>query len=201
MAKVLFDPVVKSISNGLGNFVYATRGGKAYIRMRPHKAAWTTPEQTKHRMMFGVAAKVWKALPEAVRKSWSTLRSSTGRNEFNIFMSENLTLLKKGEPMILSHGSGLVAPAAEAVSNSKGEISLTYKSTTRPLFLTVCRQTTGDDSRIEFVADETDNSDTQITLSGLASGKETIVYCLFCDTPMAEAGMISASQSVRVTVK
>ena len=201
MAKITFDPLVQSISNGLGNFVYATRDDKGYIRKRPRKAAWVTPSQTRHRQLFGSAAGAWKAVSDAIRKSWTLQRTSAGVNEFNIFMAQNMPRLKSGEPMILTHGSGLDAPAVSAASGTAGEIALSYTAGATPQLLSVYLQGIGENGRIVFTQAAADSPQTHISLADLPSGSEAIVYCVFSDKPMADASRISASQSLRVTVK
>ena len=201
MAKIEFDPAIRSISKGLGNFVYSSSRGQSLIRKRPVKAAYVTPGQVRHRAVFGAAARLWGMLPDAVKDSWGKLSAGTDLTEFNIFMAFNMGCIKAGKPMIASQGTGLDAPEISVASENAGEIALSYPAQKPPLCLSLVLQTVSEKGRIEFAAAGTDLTDSQITLSGLASGTEVTVYAVFSDKPMAHAGKISESQSVMVKVK
>ena len=201
MADIEFDPIVNGISRGLGNFVYAIRDGKSYIRKRPRKAAWVTPQQTAHRSLFRTVAGSWTLLADVVKKSWEQFNSSSNTCEYTIYMSENLAHLKKDEPMNLTYGTGLTAPAESGASNAAGEVTLTYTASADAPYLTVYRQTEGENGQTDFAQVSADAAQSPVTITGLASEKDVTLYCIFSDKPMDQAKMISASQGLSVTVK
>lgn len=201
MAKIQFDPAIRSISKSLGNFVYSSSRGQSLIRKRPAKAAYVTPGQVRHRARFGAAARLWRVLPDAVKDSWGKLSAGTGLSEFNVFMAFNLGCIKSGRPMIATQGTGLAAPEITAVSDNAGEIALSFALQKPPLCLSLVLQTVSENGRLEFAPAGTDLTDSQITLPGLASGTEVTVYAVFSDKPMANAGKISETQSITVKIK
>jgi hypothetical protein len=167
--------------------------------MRPSESAEVRPGQTRDRRIIASAAYGWNVLDDAVRQSWNTQGSPRSINEYNLFMTENITLLKNGEPINLTRGTGLIAPEVTAVSETKGGIILTYKAAAEALYLSVYLQDEKHQNKFVTVITNTESAHTVIT--GLTSDTEVTVYCVFCDTPMAQSVRISASQAIRVTVK
>jgi hypothetical protein len=140
-------------------------------------------------------------LPEKMKAAWKMQSAGTDLTEYNVFMSENIERLKAGEPIRLSHGTGLPLPLIKAASNAEGEITVAYTPADTPLFLSLFTRIETETGGSDFSPAKTDSATAETTIRGLPSGSTVIVYCILADKPVAEAEKISESTGFTVLVK
>lgn len=69
MAVIRFDPMIKSVSNKLGNFVYVSRNGQNFIRIHNPPGVPASQKQLEMQNAFGDTVALWKPLHPKLKES------------------------------------------------------------------------------------------------------------------------------------
>ncbi len=184
---------------------YYTRYGRAYARRcTPPSDYAPTPRQRLVRLAFASAVAVWKTLSEAVRTSWEIEARAKKITGYNLFLGENVPLLKSGRPMIISLEYGMQPPASiSAEGAASGEIACTV---TRPEGDTTSHVTVfavpvnrAENEAASYMTHILPDSST-VTVTGLVPGAQYFIYALATDREYSEALSVSRSVNTETAV-
>lgn len=201
MAKVVFDPIVRSLSNKLGNFVYVNRKGESFVRAyNPYKRTFNENQKSVHKS-FKAVIQVWKQLPDMFKMTFARLVNGADMSEYNKFIGLNTPRQKQGSPLLLTPGTGLALPAGLIVtSKTAGQVSLEYTAPTPAVCMTLMVQTVPKGEEGVRLTVHYDLESGTHTFDECTTAGEYIVYCVATDKVFAEAEEVSESAGFKITV-
>jgi hypothetical protein len=87
MARIQFDPMIKSLSGRVGSLVFYMNRGQAYARSYVIPRNPDTPAQRKRRALFADAVRAWQTIPEIQKDLWNLKARRLVMSGYNLFIS------------------------------------------------------------------------------------------------------------------
>lgn len=169
--------------------------------IRPPGKPRCTDLLARTRFSFTSVSVLWKKIPEPFRKTWQRQITDSDMTAWGVYLSENATRMREGDPAILCPGSGLDLPKQlRASSPAKGVVSIWHEDS-RPVLLTVVAQKIENGIGGSEITAFHDLACEQLAhIEGFSSG-EYFVYCVGADAPVISMSRCSASAAFRVSVQ
>ncbi|TAL35037.1 MAG: hypothetical protein EPN93_11330 [Spirochaetes bacterium] len=93
MARIKFGGLIREARGSLGDFIFSSWKGSAYVR---RKARWTrpaTPAQAIRRIRFSGLVRHWQVMGDAERAQWNARAKRRRMSGYNLFIGE---MMRKG---------------------------------------------------------------------------------------------------------
>jgi hypothetical protein len=121
---------------------------------------------------------------------------------YNVYLAENTTRIREGDPALISPGSGMAIPAGlSAGSVSAGIVSI-WSREPGPAIMSVFAQKIDNGIGSAEVTSLQNLSFEQIAVvSGFDQGREYFIYCIITDLPINSMTRCSASAAFKVLVQ
>jgi hypothetical protein len=116
MAKIYFDPLIRTVSGRVGSLVFYAYGNKQYARRYVVPVNTGTPAQKKGRTLFAEAVFAWQNLSFSARDKWNKKCRFMNLSGYNLFIS-----------------SYILGKNTDSDGNSRKEFSLFFPYTLRSL--------------------------------------------------------------------
>jgi len=203
MGKIIWDPIVETISSRVGNFVYSEWKGRPVMKKHSRKKRNVTPGQMEVCNAFGVVAAAWKSLPPVVKDTWRQRAVGVPKTEYNIFIGENCNRQREGRPYVLTGSPGNRQVEDFSFSSaSAGVLTVGFTAPAGAFHLTVIIQPIEENSATGALRVFRDvyNGTVPVNIAGLQSGMECFVYCISSDVPLDEAVAVAGYPGARITI-
>ncbi len=201
MSEFELNPMFLRMNRSLGDIVIYERDGKLYTRVKGKRKAAPSPAQLEIQETFARLCSDWSETGEIMRSSWYSYGEKKNMNGYNIYMKENFSKEKSGEPIRLFRQIGDTEPPEFTASGSgTGEIDCEFtipaNASTRHLhfFVKGKKDNVSEGEIRRYSAGK--GAASPFKLTGLDSGGEYFIYAVLTDAEYTASKEVSASNAI-----
>jgi len=197
MARIKLPSYIKEGSGRMDDAVIVTKNGTSYMMVYKKYSRGNTASQAAVNQAFSTVIADWKYLRGIIRDAWNSSSENGNVSGYNLFIGENMTRRRSGEPVILCPGMGeeiLMNFSAEP-GTCAGEVICSFlpaETGCHVAFFSRKETAPGENSVITR-HDAGANPSSPFTITGLEPGAQHHIYAVVTDAAYDEAKTISAS--------
>lgn len=188
MARVIFSPMISSLSGKVADAVFARWKGINYIRSRVIPANPQSDLQTAQRLALAHTLTMWQSIKAWATKHWDHYAEGYAKSGYNRYMEDNILDVKAAVAgQITPYNKDYIKVTyLDIVAGTAGQIVCTWTNVTgisgKDWLTTHWRKTETLKEEYAWTLDsDTDITDGTVTIDGLADGEEYEVAIFAAD--------------------
>ncbi|HPS58027.1 MAG TPA: hypothetical protein PK514_07965 [Spirochaetota bacterium] len=201
MARIKLPSYIKEGSGRMEDAVIVTKNGTSYMMVYKKYSRGNTASQAAVNNAFRTVIVDWKYLRGIIRKAWDSSSENGNVSGYNLFIGENMSRRRSGEPIMLCPGMGeeiLMNFTAEP-GTCAGEVICSFLAAEPGCHVTFFsrKETAPDENSIITRHDAGADLASTFTITGLEPGAQYHIYAVVTDAAYEEAATISASVAAK----
>lgn len=201
MSEIELNPMFLRMRKSMGGIVIYEKNGKLMARVKGRRKTPPTEAQAEVSSAFSRVASYWEPMQGILQLSWFSSGNKKKMNGYNLFIRENFSKERDGEPITLAKSFGDIdKPVISAAPGGSGEIVVSYSispsETGMKLHLFIKKRTDGLSSGDLIRYSVNRESVSPYTISKLEPGSEYFIYAVLTDWDYSASTQVSASAGI-----
>ncbi len=205
MANFTLNPVFTGVRRSIGDLTFYSLNGKTHTRLKPGKPYRYTEGRKEHTQAFSDTVDEWRSLPESARGAWDVYGDKKNCRGYNMFIKNNINLIKKSEAVKLTPYSEVSKPVSFSLKSEEGKVQadFTLPAEAQNLHLTLVYRETGSQpygNKSFEIKNLGINPQSPAVIEGLLQGRGYDFYAVLSSDEFAKTQKISESVYAKITV-